>query len=148
MNQKERYMARALELAREAAEQGEVPVGCVIVLRGEIIGEGRNRREEKQSTASHAEMEAIAQANEAVGSWRLAGAELYVTLEPCPMCAGAIVNARIPAVYYGAKDDKAGCCGSVLNLFEERFNHHPRIYGRVLEAECAALLQEFFQSLR
>ena len=96
----------------------------------------------------HAELEAIAQACRTLGGWRLAGCALYVTLEPCPMCAGAIVNARIPAVYYGAKDDKAGCCGSVLNLFEERFNHHPRIYGRVLEAECAALLQEFFQSLR
>ena len=144
----EYYMEQALALAREAAAAGEVPVGCVIVRAGQIVGRGRNRREEKQSTASHAEMEAIAQANETLGSWRLEDCELYVTLEPCPMCAGAIVNARIPAVYYGAKDDKAGCCGSVLNLFEERFNHHPRIYGRVLEAECAALLQEFFQSLR
>ena len=144
----EEYMRQALELARLAMAEGEVPVGCVIVRDGAVVGRGRNRREEKQATASHAEMEAIAQANETLGSWRLDGCELYVTLEPCPMCAGAIVNARIPAVYYGAKDDKAGCCGSVLNLFEERFNHHPRIYGRVLEAECAALLQEFFQSLR
>ena len=134
----EEYMRQALELARLAMAEGEVPVGCVIVRDGAVVGRGRNRREEKQATASHAEM----------GGWRLAGCALYVTLEPCPMCAGAIVNARIPAVYYGAKDDKAGCCGSVLNLFEERFNHHPRIYGRVLEAECAALLQEFFQSLR
>lgn len=146
--EQENFMAQALALAAEAAAAGEVPVGCVIVRDGEIVGRGRNRREEKQATASHAEMEAIAQANERLGTWRLDDCELYVTLEPCPMCAGAIVNARIPAVYYGAKDDKAGCCGSVLNLFEERFNHHPRIYGRVLEAECAALLQEFFQSLR
>lgn len=146
--EQENFMAQALALAAEAAAAGEVPVGCVIVRDGEIVGRGRNRREEKQATASHAEMEAIAQANEHLGTWRLDDCELYVTLEPCPMCAGAIVNARIPAVYYGAKDDKAGCCGSVLNLFEERFNHHPRIYGRVLEAECAALLQEFFQSLR
>ena len=146
--EQEHFMAQALALAAEAAAAGEVPVGCVIVRDGTVVGRGRNRREERQATASHAEMEAIAQANECLGTWRLDDCELYVTLEPCPMCAGAIVNARIPAVYYGAKDDKAGCCGSVLNLFEERFNHHPRIYGRVLEAECAALLQEFFQSLR
>ena len=115
---------------------------------GAVVGRARNRRETAQTALGHAEREAIAQACRTLGGWRLAGCALYVTLEPCPMCAGAIVNARIPAVYYGAKDDKAGCCGSVLNLFEERFNHHPRIYGRVLEAECAALLQEFFQSLR
>lgn len=146
--EQEYFMQQALALAQEAAVHGEVPVGCVIVRNGEIVGRGRNQREEKQAAVSHAEMEAIAQANAALDSWRLDECDLYVTLEPCPMCAGAIVNARIPAVYYGAKDDKAGCCGSVLNLFEERFNHHPRIYGRVLEAECAALLQEFFQSLR
>ena len=108
----------------------------------------RGGRAGPQPAGDRPEPEAIAQACRTLGGWRLAGCALYVTLEPCPMCAGAIVNARIPAVYYGAKDDKAGCCGSVLNLFEERFNHHPRIYGRVLEAECAALLQEFFQSLR
>ena len=145
----EDYMRRALELARQAMAHGDVPVGCVIVDEsGAILGEGRNRRETAQTALGHAELEAIAQACRTLGGWRLAGCALYVTQEPCPMCAGAIVNARIPAVYYGAKDDKAGCCGSVLNLFEERFNHHPRIYGRVLEAECAALLQEFFQSLR
>ena len=142
-------MREALALAREAAEAGEVPVGCVVFDEaGEIIGRGRNRREEARDACAHAEVEAIRAACAARGSWNLSGCGLAVTLEPCPMCAGAIVNARIPAVYYGAKDDKAGCCGSVLNLFEERFNHHPRIYGRVLEAECAALLQEFFQSLR
>ena len=146
--EQEHFMAQALALAEEAAAAGEVPVGCVIVRDGEIVGRGRNRREEKQATASHAEMEAIAQANERLGTWRLEDCELYVTLEPCPMCAGAIVNARIPALYYGAKDDKAGCCGSVLNLFEERFNHHPRIYGGLMEAECTALLQSFFQNLR
>ena len=147
--EREEYMALALELAREAAADGDVPVGCVIADReGNIIGRGRNRREADGDATAHAELEAIRAACRQAGSWRLHGATLYVTLEPCPMCAGAIVNARIPAVYYGAKDDKAGCCGSVLNLFEERFNHHPRIYGRVLEAECAALLQEFFQSLR
>ena len=145
----EDYMRQALALAREAAAAGEVPVGCVIVDRaGQIIGRGRNRREEDKSPLAHAELAAITDACRSHGDWRLKGARLYVTLEPCPMCAGGIINARIGTVRYGAKDDKAGCCGSVLNLFEERFNHHPRIYGRVLEAECAALLQEFFQSLR
>ena len=147
--EREEYMRAALMLAHAAAADGEVPVGCVIAdAGGRIIGRGRNRRERTHRADAHAEMEAIAEACRARGTWRLDECTLYVTLEPCPMCAGAIVNARIPAVYYGAKDDKAGCCGSVLNLFEERFNHHPRIYGRVLEAECAALLQEFFQSLQ
>ena len=142
------YMARALELGRQAMEEGEVPVGCVIVKDGVVVGEGRNRRETARTALGHAEIEAIHQACRTLGGWRLTGCTLYVTLEPCPMCAGAIVNARIPAVYYGAKDDKAGCCGSVLNLFEERFNHHPRIYGGLMEAECTALLQSFFQNLR
>lgn len=145
----EDYMRRALVLARRALSTGDVPVGCVVAdADGAIIGEGWNRREAEGDALAHAEVEAIRSACRRRGGWNLHGCTLYVTLEPCPMCAGAIVNARIPAVYYGAKDDKAGCCGSVLNLFEERFNHHPRIYGRVLEAECAALLQEFFQSLR
>ena len=147
-SEQERFMEEALALAREAAAAGEVPVGCVIVRKGEIVGRGRNRREEKRATASHAEMEAIARANEILGTWRLEDCELYVTLEPCPMCAGAIVNARIPVVCYGAKDDKAGCCGSVLNLFEERFNHHPRLYRGPLEEECRDQLQEFFLDLR
>ena len=142
------YMARALELGRQAMEEGEVPVGCVIVKDGVVVGEGRNRRETARTALGHAEIEAIHQACRTLGGWRLTGCTLYVTLEPCPMCGGAIVNARIPALYYGAKDDKAGCCGSVLNLFEERFNHHPRIYGGLMEAECTALLQSFFQNLR
>ena len=142
------YMARALELGRQAMEEGEVPVGCVIVKDGVVVGEGRNRRETARTALGPAETEAIHQACRTLGGWRLTGCTLYVTLEPCPMCAGAIVNARIPALYYGAKDDKAGCCGSVLNLFEERFNHHPRIYGGLMEAECTALLQSFFQNLR
>ena len=142
------YIARALELGRQAMEEGEVPVGCVIVKDGVVVGEGRNRRETARTALGHAEIEAIHQACRTLGGWRLTGCTLYVTLEPCPMCAGAIVNARIPALYYGAKDDKAGCCGSVLNLFEERFNHHPRIYGGLMEAECTALLQSFFQNLR
>lgn len=141
-------MHEALALAREAADEGEVPVGCIVTDGEHIVGRGRNRRETGKSALAHAELEAIGEACRTLGGWRLWRCTLYVTLEPCPMCAGAIINARIPALYYGAKDEKAGCCGSVLNLFEERFNHHPRIYGGVLEAECSALLQSFFQNLR
>ena len=143
-----KYMQRALELADEAARDGDVPVGCVIVREGEIIGEGRNRREERGDATAHAELEAIRDACKKTGSWRLHGCTLYVTLEPCPMCAGGIINARIDTVRYGARDDKAGCCGSVLNLFEERFNHKPRIYGGVLEEACSADLTAFFHNLR
>ena len=142
------YMRQALQLAREAARAGEVPVGCVIVHRGEIIGRGRNRREEKQSTLSHAEMEAIGEANRAAGSWRLEDCTLYVTLEPCPMCAGAILNARIPWVYYGARDRAMGACGGVLNLFMEDFPARPALVGGVLGAACQAELTAFFRSLR
>lgn len=144
----EAYMRQALELARQALAAGEVPVGCVIVREGRVVGRGRNRREAERTALGHAELDAIRQACAALGGWRLEGCALYVTLEPCPMCAGAIINARIPVVRYGAKDEKAGCCGSVLNLFEERFNHRPRIYGGLLERECAALLQAFFSRLR
>ena len=142
------YMLQALALAREAAESGEVPVGCVIVRDGQVVGRGRNRREEKQSTFSHAEMEAIAGANESLGSWRLDDCTLYVTLEPCPMCAGAILNARIPRVYYGARDREMGACGGVLNLFMEGFPHPPALVGGVLEEECRAVLSDFFRGLR
>ena len=141
-------MSQALELAREAAAGGDVPVGCVIVRDGEVIGRGRNRREERGDATAHAEVEAIRDACARLGGWRLHRCVLYVTLEPCPMCAGAIVNARVTEVRYGVKDDKAGCCGSVLNLFEERFNHRPRIYQGPLERECEGMLQTFFQSLR
>ena len=144
----EYYMKQVLELAREAAVEGDVPVGCVIVKDGEIIGRGRNRREERGDATAHAELEAIRDACARTGSWRLHGCTLYVTLEPCPMCAGGIINARIDAIRYGARDEKAGCCTSVLNLFEERFNHRPRIYQGPLEQECEAVLQDFFQSLR
>ena len=142
------YMRQALALAREAAESGEVPVGCVIVRDGQVVGRGRNRREEKQSTFSHAEMEAIAGANESLGSWRLDDCTLYVTLEPCPMCAGAILNARIPRVYYGARDREMGACGGVLNLFMEDFPHPPALVGGVLKEECRAVLSDFFRGLR
>ena len=143
-----RFMLRALALAREAAQAGEVPVGAVLVREGQILGEGRNRREAGRNALAHAEIEALAAACRTAGSWRLTGAHLYVTLEPCPMCAGAIINARIREVRYGAREGKSGCCGSVLNLFEERFNHHPRIYQGPLERECEGMLQTFFQSLR
>ncbi len=144
----EDYMRTALALAREAAREGEVPVGCVIVKEGEIIGRGRNRREEDHNALAHAELEAIAQACRTLGGWRLSGCALYVTLEPCPMCAGGIINARIPAVYYGAKDNGIGACGSVLNLFEENFRHKPRLVGGILREDCQALLTAFFQDLR
>ena len=142
------FMGEALRLAREAMADGDVPVGCVIVRDGEIIGRGRNRREADGDATAHAEVEAIRDACARLGSWRLHRCVLYVTLEPCPMCAGAIVNARVEEVRYGVKDEKAGCCGSVLNLFEERFNHRPRIYQGPLKRECEAVLQEFFQKLR
>ena len=141
-------MRQALALAAEAAADGDVPVGCVIVKNGSVIGTGRNRRQVDGDATAHAELEAIRAACASVGSWRLHGCTLYVTLEPCPMCAGGIINARLAAVYYGAKDEKAGACGSVLNLFEERFNHKPRLVGGVLGEECARQLQDFFQALR
>ena len=142
------YMEQALALAREAAAHGEVPVGCVIVKDGKVIGRGRNRREEKQAVYSHAEMEAMAQANAALGSWRLEGCDLYATLEPCPMCAGAILNSRIRRVVYGAADAKAGCCGSVTDLFALPFNHHPMVEQGLRAEEAGALLQAFFKDLR
>ena len=144
----EKYMREALTLAHEAAAAGEVPVGCVIVCKGEIIGRGRNRREEKQETFSHAEMEAILEANRTLGSWRLEDCELYVTLEPCPMCAGAIINARIPKVYYGARDEAMGACGGVLNLFMENFPHRPALVGGIMAEECRSVLSEFFKKMR
>ena len=145
----ETYMTRALELARKALETGDVPVGCVVADRdGTVIGEGWNRREADGDALAHAEVEAIRAACAHRGGWNLHGCSLYVTLEPCPMCAGAIVNARIDRVYYGAKDDKAGYCGSVLNLFMEDFNHHPRVYGGILKEPCAVLLRQFFEGLR
>ena len=146
--EREDYMREALALAREAAAAGEVPVGCVIVRRGAIVGRGRNRREERQAVSSHAEMEAMAQANTVLGTWRLDDCELYVTLEPCPMCAGAILNARIPRVYYGARDEAFGACGGVLNLFMEEFPHRPALVGGILAEDCRAVLAEFFASLR
>lgn len=141
-------MQEALSLAQEAAIHHEVPVGCVIVRDGEIVGRGRNRREELNDARSHAEMEAIGAACAALGDWRLSDCTLYVTLEPCPMCAGAILNARIGTVVYGASDTTFGACGGVMNLFEEAFGYRPRLYGGILAEECAALLHDFFEALR
>ncbi len=142
------FMDAALALAREAAAEGEVPVGCVIVRNGEIVGRGRNRRESRRNALSHAEVEAIHDACCRLNGWRLWECTLYVTLEPCPMCAGAILNARIPRVVFGASDEKAGSCGSVCDLFSMAYNHHPTVEKGIREAECAALLQEFFADLR
>ena len=142
------YMDEALKLAREAAAQGEVPVGCVIVRKGEIVARGRNRRETDKTALGHAEIEAITEACRNLGGWRLWECTLYVTLEPCPMCAGAIINARIPRVVYGASDAKCGACGSVCDLFSMAFNHHPQVTTGVREEESNALLTEFFKNLR
>ena len=147
--EREDYMRLALAEAERALETGDVPVGCVVTdVAGNVIGRGRNRREERQNAVRHAEIEAIEAACAAVGSWRLDGCAIYVTLEPCPMCAGAILNARIPTLVYGAKEPATGSCGSVLNLFEERYGFRPAIYGGVLAAECAGLLRDFFGGLR
>ena len=144
----EKFMRRALELAAEAGAAGESPVGCVIVKDGEVIAEGENRRERDKNALAHAELIAIDAACRALGAWRLAGCEMYVTLEPCPMCAGAIINARLDTLVFGARDEKGGAAGGVLDLFYERFNHRPKVYSGLLETECAALLKEFFRGLR
>ena len=146
---REAMMRLALQQAQEAFDAGEVPVGCVIADReGQIIGRGRNRREETHRADAHAEIEAIGEACEALGTWHLEDCTLYVTLEPCPMCTGAIINARIGTVVYGAKEPNFGSCGSVINLFEERYGHHPKLYGGVLAEDCAAILKRFFERLR
>ena len=142
------YMDEALALAREAAADGEVPVGCVIVCKDKIVGRGRNRRETDKTALGHAEIAAIREACQTLGGWRLWECTLYVTLEPCPMCAGAIINARIPRVVFGASDDKSGACGSVCDLFSIDFNHHPAVTRGVREEEAQALLTEFFKELR
>ena len=146
---REDYMDLALELARKAYDAGEIPVGCVIAdANGNIIGRGYNTREETHDATQHAEMEAIREACRSVGDWRLSGCTLYVTLEPCPMCAGGIINSRIPTVVYGAKDENTGSCGSVINLFEERYGHKPALYGGVRAEQSAELLKDFFKKTR
>ena len=145
----ERYMKEAVKQAKKAAALGEVPIGCVIVQEGKIIGRGYNRRNTDKSTLAHAEIAAIRRASRVVGDWRLEDCALYVTLEPCQMCAGAIIQARIPEVFIGCMNPKAGCAGSVYNLLEEpAFNHQARVFRGLLEEECSQLMKGFFKDLR
>ena len=149
MNDQEYYMSIALQLAQEAGADGEAPVGCVVVdTNGAIIGRGRNRREKTKSALSHAELEAIEDACNTLGDWRLSGCSLYVTLEPCPMCAGAVIMARIDKLFYGAKDEITGSCGSVINLFMEQYGQSTQVTGGILADKCSELLTEFFKKLR
>ena len=146
---REQTMREALCLAEEAARRGEVPVGCVITDRdGRVIGRGRNRREEVHDATAHAELEAIREACAVLGDWRLDGCSLYVTLEPCPMCAGAIINARIPRVVFGAREENTGSCGSVIDLFSENYGHRPTVFSGVCAEESRTLLQRFFLDRR
>lgn len=144
----EDFMKKALALAEEAEKEGEVPVGAVVVCDGEIVGTGRNRRETEKNALCHAEIEAIDNACKNLGGWRLFKCDLYVTLEPCPMCAGAIINSRIKNVYFGANDYKNGACGSIVNLFNLDFNHKPNFEKGILENECSEILTRFFKNLR
>ena len=148
MNQTEMFMMQALNHAKISESEGEIPVGAVIVKNGEIIAYGRNQREMKQNALSHAEIEALNKACNKLKSWRLNDCDMYVTMEPCAMCAGAILNARIRKVIYAVSDEKCGACGSVINLFDMPVNHRPRIQKGVLENECANLIRNFFKELR
>lgn len=149
MNRDERFMRLALAEAKKAEAIGEVPIGCVIVRGDDVIAVGHNRRETDLVAAAHAEMLAIEAANRALGNWRLEDCELYVTLEPCPMCAGAIVLSRVKRVIFGAYDPKGGCCGTLMNLVqEERFNHQAEVTANVLAEECGAILTDFFRAIR
>lgn len=149
MTEDEKFMHLAIVEAKKAEAMGEVPIGAVIVYNGEVIGTGHNRRESTQTTLSHAELIAIDEANKQLNSWRLEDCTIYVTLEPCPMCAGALVQSRMKRVVYGAKDYKAGCVGTLMNLVtEERFNHQIEWTSGVLEEECSSLLTDFFKRLR
>ena len=143
-----KFMKEALNLAKEAEKMGEVPVGAVIVKDGEIIGRGKNTRETENNPVGHAEINAILDASKNLGSWRLDGCEMYVTLEPCTMCMGALINSRIKKITFGAFDLKAGACGSVVNLNNFAFNHHPELLGGIMEDECGEILTEFFKKLR
>ena len=146
---REEYMSYAMELAREAYDNEEVPVGCIITDKsGNIIGRGRNRREENSDATAHAEIEAIREACSNLGDWRLDDCSMFVTLEPCPMCTGAIINSRIPTVVFGARDAVTGSCGSVIDLFSESYGHRPAVFPGVLQDESAALLKNFFKSKR
>ena len=146
---KEVWMREALAEAALAADAGDIPVGCVIVDGGgNIIARGRNRREEAHDATAHAEVEAIRAASKLRQSWRMEDCSIVVTLEPCPMCAGAILNARFGTVIYGAREEKTGSLGSVVDLYSENYGYHPKVYGGVLDKDCAALLKEFFEKMR
>ena len=147
MNDK-KFMEEALRLARQSADEGEVPVGAVVVLGDEIVGRGRNRREKDKNALAHAELEAINEACKTLGGWRLWQCDMYVTLEPCPMCTGAIINSRIKRLVYGASDYKAGSCGSVVNLFDLPYNHKPETVTGFMQEECSQILTDFFRDLR
>lgn len=150
LSRDEAYMQRALELAQMAAEKGEVPVGAVVVRKrdGKIVGEGYNLREGDKNPLAHAEIIAINEASKNLGGWRLIDCELYVTLEPCPMCCGAIINSRVERVVFGAYDKKAGSCCSVTEMFELPYNHKPELVGGVMQEECSKALSDFFKALR
>ncbi len=142
------FMNEALKLANECADEGEVPVGAVVVRDGKIVGKGKNRREKEKNAVAHAEIEAISDACKNLGGWRLWDCTLYVTLEPCPMCAGAIINSRIKRVVFGAFDEKAGSCSSVVNLFSLPYNHAPITQSGFMQEECSAVLRDFFKKIR
>jgi len=149
MNAHEYYMSVAVSLALEAEAAGETPVGCVITdISGAVIGRGRNRREEKKSAIAHAELEAIEDACNTLGDWRLNGCSLYVTLEPCPMCAGAVIMSRLDKLFFGTRDELTGSCGSVINLFMEPYGSRVQVVGGILENECSELLTSFFRKIR
>lgn len=149
MTEEERYMGYAITQAKKALQNEDVPIGCVIVYQGKIIARGYNKRNKKKTTLAHAELDAIAKASKVLGDWRLEGCTMYVTLEPCQMCAGAIVQARISRVVIGCMNPKAGCAGSILNLLQmQQFNHQVEVIRGIREAECSSLLSDFFRELR
>lgn len=149
MTEQEKFMAEALREAKRAYSLDEVPIGAIVVRNGEIISKAHNTKNKKKNALLHAEMDALNKAQKALGDWHLNDCDLYVTLEPCPMCAGACINARVRAIYFGAFDPKAGCCGSLYNLPEDkRFNHRPKVVGGICEAECGAILSQFFLAKR
>ncbi len=149
LTEDEKYMKQALRLAKKAMDSGDVPIGCIIVYDGKIIARGYNRRNKEKQSLAHAELIAIRKASKVIGDWRLEECKMYVTLEPCQMCAGAIVQARIPEVVIGCMNPKAGCAGSIINLLDmQEFNHQVKVTRGVLEEECSVLLKNFFKELR
>ena len=149
MTEDEKYMRQALRLAKKASDNGDVPIGCLIVYEGKVIARGYNRRNKDKQSLAHAELIAIKKASKVMGDWRLEDCKMYVTLEPCQMCAGAIVQARIPEIVIGCMNPKAGCAGSIINLLDiQEFNHQVKVTKGVLESECSSMLTEFFRNLR